>query len=86
MEPKVGQAYLFYKTAKDIWEAVPEMYSELENTSQCCEICSAIRTTRQGSKTVTKYFNTLMGLWQEMDLFYDNNWHCPEDCIQAIRC
>jgi len=45
MEPRIGRTYLFYKTAKEIWEAVQEIYSDLENTSQCFEIRSKIRNT-----------------------------------------
>ena len=63
MEPKIGRLYLFYQTTKDIWDAVREMYSDLENISQSFEICSAIRNTRQGTTFVTEYFNTLLELW-----------------------
>lgn len=31
---------------------------------------------------MTEYYNALMGLWQEINLFYDNNWHCPKDFIR----
>jgi len=79
MEPKIGQPYLFYKTAKEVWEAVQEIYSDLENTAQCFEIRAAIRITKQGSLSVTEYYNNLMELWQEMDLFYDPSWKCAED-------
>ena len=33
MEPSIGRTYLFYKTTKEIWEAVQEIYFDLENTS-----------------------------------------------------
>lgn len=52
MEPSIGRTYLFYKTAKEIWDAVQEIYSDLENTSQCFEIRSKIRNTRWGNLTV----------------------------------
>ena len=55
MEPSIGWTYLFYKTTNEIWEAVQEIYSDLENTSQCFEIRSKIRNTRQWSLTVTEY-------------------------------
>lgn len=33
MEQKIGRTYLFYKTAKKVWDAVQEIYSDLENTA-----------------------------------------------------
>lgn len=79
MEPSIGRTYLFYKTEKEIWEAVQEIYSDLENTFQCFEIRSKIHNTRQGSLTVTEYYNSLMELWQEMDLLYEMGWSCTTD-------
>ena len=55
MEPKIGRPYLFYKTSKDVWEAIQEIYSDLENTAQCFEIRATIRITKQGSLSVTEY-------------------------------
>ena len=69
MEPRIGRTYLFYKTAKEIWDSVQDMYSDLENSSQCFEIRFSIRTTRQGNLNVIEYFNILVELWHEMDLF-----------------
>ena len=63
MKPKLGQTYLFYKIAKEIWDIVQEIYSNLENTARCFEICSSLRTTKQGSMSVTEYYNVLTELW-----------------------
>jgi len=69
MEPKIGRTYLFYKTTKEIWDSVQDMYSDLENSSQCFEIRSAIRTTKQGNLSVTEYFNILVELWHQIVLY-----------------
>ena len=82
MEPKIGRTYLFYKTAKEVWESVQEMYSDLEDFSQCFEVRSAIRNTKQGMNSVTEYFNVLVGLWHEMDMFYAITWESPTDSTQ----
>ena len=34
---------------------------------------------RQGDNIVTKYFNTLKGLSQDLDLFNDYEWKCSKD-------
>jgi len=82
MEPKIGHAYLFYKTANEAWDVIQEIYSNLKNIAQCFEIRSAIRTTRQGNMNVTEYYNTLQELWQEMDLFYDPIWECTTNSLK----
>jgi len=79
MEPKVGRTYLFYKTTSEIWNAVREIYSDLENTAQSFQVRSSIRSTKQGTNTVTEYYNTLVELWQEMDLFHEITWESSAD-------
>ena len=79
MEPRIERTYLFYKIAKEIWDSIQDIYLDLENSSQCFEIRSTIRTTRQGNLNVNDYFNILVELWHEMDLFYTINWECFVD-------
>jgi len=76
MEPKGGRTYLFYKTASEIWSVVQEIYSNLANTTQCFQVRSTIRSTKQGNNSVTEYYNILTELWQEMDLFHEITWEC----------
>ncbi|XP_052190011.1 uncharacterized protein LOC127799834 [Diospyros lotus] len=85
MEPKIGRTYLFYKTAKEVWDAVQELYSDLKNTAQCFEIKVVIRTTKQSGLSVTEYYNNLVELLQEMDLFYDPKWECSSDSQKYNR-
>ena len=79
MEARIGRTFLFYSSAHEIWKGVQDMYSDLENTSQCFEIRSILRSTRQGTMTVTEYYNRLVDLWHNMDLFYSIPWKCSDD-------
>ena len=63
MEPKIGWTYLVYKTAKEVCDVVQELYSDIENTTQCFEIRAATRTTKQGGLGVIEYYNNLVELW-----------------------
>jgi len=38
MELKIGRTYLFYKTAKEVWETVQNLYSDMKNTTQCFKV------------------------------------------------
>ena len=50
---------MFYKTAKEIWDAAKETYSDNKNTSDLFEIKGLLNDLRQGESTVTQYFNIL---------------------------
>lgn len=77
MEPSVGKPYLFVPIAKDIWEAMRETYSDVENFSQTFKLKNRLRKSRQGGCEVTDFFNEMMSLWQELDLCYNDEWDCP---------
>ena len=79
MEQEIGQTYLFLPTAKDLWDAVTETYSDLGNSAQIYDLKTRIRETKQGSQGATKYYNILKGLWQELDQYYDGEWECAVD-------
>ncbi|XP_061347733.1 uncharacterized protein LOC133293212 [Gastrolobium bilobum] len=70
MEPQIGQTYLFFDIAKEIWDAIQQNYSDLENTSQVFELRNKLRDFCQRGMTATEYFTALTNLWQELDLNY----------------
>ena len=72
MKPTIGKTYLFLPTAKDVWDAVRETYSDMENSSQIYEIKTRLWQLRQGEREVTEYYTEMRSLWQELDLSYDD--------------
>ncbi|KAG6467091.1 hypothetical protein ZIOFF_075100 [Zingiber officinale] len=82
MEPSIGRTYLFLPTAKEVWEAVCETYSDLENSSQIFDLKTRLRQSSQGEKTVIEYYNEMKGLWQELGLCYDDKWECKNDSLK----
>ena len=85
MEPKIGRNYLSYKIAKEIWDTAKVMYSDLGNVSQLFDLQSKLKEKKQGDSTVIDYYNTLIGLWQELDLFDDNTGACPDYCVKYTK-
>ena len=91
MEINISRTYLLFKTAKAIWEAVNETYSDLGNASQVFEIKMKLKDIRQGTTEVTRYYNCLKVLWQELDMFYEADWgegdhvrfkaHLEKECL-----
>ncbi|KAH9697911.1 retrovirus-related pol polyprotein from transposon RE1 [Citrus sinensis] len=79
MDEDIGANYMCYSTAKELWDNVSQMYSDYGNQSQIYELQLALGDIRQGDYSITKYFNTLKRLWQDLDLFNDYEWENMED-------
>lgn len=62
MAEEIRANYLCYSTAKELWENVSQMYSDLGNQSQVCELTLRFGEIRQGENSVTTYFNSLKRL------------------------
>ncbi|KAH7520800.1 hypothetical protein FEM48_Zijuj08G0184500 [Ziziphus jujuba var. spinosa] len=81
MDPSISKTYMFLATAQEIWEATKETFSDLGNSAQVYEIVMRIHNMKQGNLSVLQYYNTLRTLWQELNLFYDFEWHSPQDNV-----
>ncbi|RVX03474.1 hypothetical protein CK203_027950 [Vitis vinifera] len=57
MNNDIGENFLLFGTAKDIWDAAKETYSSSENTSELFQVESALHDFRQGEQSVTQYYN-----------------------------
>ncbi|KAA8531275.1 hypothetical protein F0562_005984 [Nyssa sinensis] len=80
MDEEISANYMCYSTAKELWDNVSQMYSDLGNYSQIYELQQKISNTYQGDSSVTRYFNVLKGLCQDLDLFNDYEWKNPANC------
>ena len=79
MDIEVGQNFMFYDTAAEIWRATKESYSDVENTAELFEIKGALHDLKQGELSVSQYFNSLNRYWQQLDMFECSEWKCTED-------
>ncbi|RDX96415.1 hypothetical protein CR513_20919, partial [Mucuna pruriens] len=61
MEPTIGKPHLFLPTAKDVWEAVRDLYIDLENSSQIFELKMRLWKARN-DRDVTIYYTKLVTL------------------------
>ena len=77
MEPSLVEIYLLYPTAKAIWDAIHLAYSGLEDSSQMFSLRTQVCGLRQEGTSVTQCFNYLKKLWQELDLYNNQQWHDP---------
>ncbi|KAJ9702785.1 hypothetical protein PVL29_004494 [Vitis rotundifolia] len=82
MKPAIGKTYMFLPTAKDVWDAIRETYSDVENASQIFEIKTRFWKMKQGDREVTEYYTKMLGLWQDLDLSYEEEWECTGDSVR----
>ncbi|ESR42004.1 hypothetical protein CICLE_v10013837mg, partial [Citrus x clementina] len=67
MDSIIGKTFMYFKTARDVWEAIRETYSDLENQSQLYELNTCIWKMQLGNREITAYYNDMMAFWQELD-------------------
>ncbi|KAF7835224.1 Retrovirus-related Pol polyprotein from transposon RE1 [Senna tora] len=79
MDLEIGQDFMFFATAVEIWKAAKESYSDVENTAELFEIKGALHDLKQGELSVPQYFNALNRYWLQLDMFECPEWKCSED-------
>ena len=60
-----------------MWDDVNRHYSDLENSTQMCDMRDKVRNLKHGDLNITRYFNAFITLWHELDMFNNYNWSCP---------
>lgn len=80
MEEEISSNNMCYPTAKELWDNVSQMYSDLGHQSQVFELTLKLGHIHQGNDSVTKYFNSLKKVWQDLDLFNTYERKSTEDC------
>ena len=81
MKPAIGKTYMFLPTAKDVWYAIQETYSDAKNASQIFEIKTRLWQMKQEDREVTEYYTEMLGLWQDLDLNREEERECTGDSV-----
>ncbi|RVX13447.1 hypothetical protein CK203_020911 [Vitis vinifera] len=81
-KPTIGKTYMFLLTAKDVWDAIRETYSDAENASQIFELKMRLWQMKQRDREVMKYYTKMLGLWQDLDLNCEEEWECMSDNVR----
>ena len=81
MKPSIKKTYMFLPSAKDVWDVIREMYSDVKNSFQIFEIKTRLWQMKQRDREVTDYCMEMATLWQELDLSSEEEWECPRDSV-----
>ncbi|KAJ1413630.1 hypothetical protein SESBI_19453 [Sesbania bispinosa] len=79
MTSEIGDNFMYYNTAKEMWDAMKKTYSNIDNTSAIFEIKGLLHDFRQGEASITKYFNALNRFWRQLDIYEEIEWKSVED-------
>ena len=73
MNNDIGENFLLFGIAKDIWDAAKETYSSSENTSELFQVESALHDFRQGEQSVLSITTHSQGI--DSNLTYSRLTH-----------
>ncbi|KAK8684106.1 hypothetical protein V6N13_040140 [Hibiscus sabdariffa] len=79
MVPDIGENFMLYRTAAEIWTAARDTYSNTDNTAELFGVENQIRELRQADLPLGQYFGQLTKCWQQIDLYEVPEWKCPDD-------
>ncbi|XP_028800597.1 uncharacterized protein LOC114755871 [Neltuma alba] len=82
MSPSLKRSFMYLPTAKDMWDAVRESYSDGEDLARLYDLKTRIWNIKQGTRTVTEYWLELIGLWQELDMITEEEWSSSTDAAR----
>ncbi|RDY04923.1 hypothetical protein CR513_11295, partial [Mucuna pruriens] len=78
--PEISQNYMFYSFVREIWENLIEIYLIKKDSTVYYDNGSKIFNSRQGTLSVTEYYDILNRLWIELDQ-YQGLKMCKADSI-----
>lgn len=70
---------MFLSTTSEIWEAVRQTYSKVQDAALIYEVKIKLSTTKQGNLSVIEYYNLMKGFWLELDYYHDFKMKYSED-------
>ncbi|KAH7844678.1 hypothetical protein Vadar_030535 [Vaccinium darrowii] len=85
MELELSNGYLFMDTAKEIWDAVSQTYSQKGNMAQIYDLKCRIHNSKQRESSVAAYFHSLRSMWQELDFYQAIDMDSPADALKLKK-
>jgi hypothetical protein len=79
MDPTLIGNFIWFPTAKSVWDAIATTYFDGSDTSQVYELRRRITQLRQSGSSLEKYYTDLQGLWREIDFRRPNPMECATD-------
>ena len=72
MDPKLIGNHIRFPTAKAAWDAIVTTYFDGSDSSQVYDLKKKATRLNQCEGSIETYYNTLQGLWREIDFLRPN--------------
>ena len=79
MDPSLIANFIYFPTAKQVWDSVATTYFDGTYTSQVYDLQHRVTCMKQAGGSIEKYYNDLQGLWREIDFRRSNPMECAID-------
>ena len=79
MDPALIGNFIWYPTAKAVWDAVATTFFDGADVSQVYDLKWRLTRLKQAGGSIEKYYNDLQGLWREIDFRRPNPVTCAHD-------
>lgn len=70
---------MFLPSFLEIWENLSSTFSVKQDISACYELKTKIFNTKQGTLSVTDYYDTQNGLWIQLAQYQELKMECSKD-------
>lgn len=85
MQPQISWGLLFIRTEKRIWNTVNQTYAQTHNLARISQLSQEIAHHRQGERSLSDYYSSLRGMWEELSHYQPISSHCAEDAAVPRR-
>ena len=79
MDPSLIGNFMWFPTAKMVWDSIATTYFDGSDTSQVYDLRCRVTQLKQAGGTLEQYYNDLQGLWREIDFRRPNPMKCAVD-------
>ncbi|GAV66123.1 UBN2_3 domain-containing protein [Cephalotus follicularis] len=81
IEPTLSPQYMMMDSAKDVWDAIAQQFSQGNNYAQAYKISKQAREMRQGELSLATYYSTRTHLWQQLDTYRTHKPFIPVELV-----
>ncbi|GAV80905.1 UBN2_3 domain-containing protein [Cephalotus follicularis] len=81
IEPTLSPQYMMMDSAKDVWDAIAQQFSQGNNYAQAYERSKQAREIQQGELYLATYYSTLTHLWKQLDTYRTHKPSIPEELV-----
>ncbi|XP_062026215.1 uncharacterized protein LOC133742542 [Rosa rugosa] len=69
MEPKLAEIFSYSESSRHLWDAVKDMYGNLDNAARVFQLKKDLAGIQQGNLSFVQHLGNLKAKWNELDMY-----------------